>query len=119
MGQVLSHWTWLPALSRQFEKSGQRFLNAGNRAVMRLITPLGMRYGESYQKAFPFDAPVDGMQSSRMIEESVAIMLRAVEQGARIYVSINNRAGGNAPMIAQQLALALPPTSRPRPPAPH
>ena len=30
-GQILSHWTWLPALKRQFSRAGDRFITAGGR----------------------------------------------------------------------------------------
>ena len=103
VGQVLSHWTWLPPLSQQFKKGGSRFLNAGHQTILRLITPLRMRYDETYQKAHPFDKMIEGMMSPRMIEDAVVIMNEAVNQGVGINVIINNRAGGNAPMIGNML----------------
>jgi uncharacterized protein YecE (DUF72 family) len=104
IGQVLSHWTWLPPLRRQFIQGGQRFLNAANSSVMRLMTPLRVRYEEAYARAFPFNEMVAGMMSPRMVEESVAVMLEAAERDTHINVLINNRAGGNAPQIAQEVA---------------
>jgi hypothetical protein len=47
VGLVFSHWTWLPPLRKQFAKVKGEFFNSGNRAVIRLITPLRMRYEES------------------------------------------------------------------------
>ena len=41
VGQVLSHWTWLPPLRKQLAKADGRFFNAGNECVIRLLTPLG------------------------------------------------------------------------------
>ncbi|RPJ10879.1 MAG: DUF72 domain-containing protein, partial [Deltaproteobacteria bacterium] len=38
IGLVLSHWTWLPPLGKQFAKSGNRFLSAGEQSIVRLIT---------------------------------------------------------------------------------
>jgi hypothetical protein len=35
VGQVLSHWTWLPPLRNQFAKSGGRFLNSDNQSIIR------------------------------------------------------------------------------------
>jgi hypothetical protein len=107
VGQVLSHWTWLPPLSEQFRKGQQTFLNSGHQAVLRLITPLKMRYDASYIKAHPFDHIVDGMMSPQMITESVEIMGAAIDSGVGINVIINNRAGGNAPMIANRLREAF------------
>jgi len=104
VGQVLSHWTWLPPLRRQFIHAGLRFLNAGNSSVMRLMTPLRVRYEEAYARAFPFNEMVAGMMSPRMVEDAVALMLEAVGRDMHINVLINNRAGGNAPQIAQEVA---------------
>ena len=107
VGQVLSHWTWLPPLGDQFKKGQRIFLNSGHQAVLRLITPLRMRYDETYIKAHPFDNMIDGMISPQMITESVEIMSAAIESGVGINVIINNRAGGNAPMIANRLREAF------------
>jgi uncharacterized protein YecE (DUF72 family) len=38
VGQVLSHWTWLPPLRKQLAKASGRFFNAGNECVIRLMT---------------------------------------------------------------------------------
>jgi len=48
MEHVLSHWTWLPPLRKQLTKAGGRFFNAGKQCVIRLLTPLRMRYDDSY-----------------------------------------------------------------------
>lgn len=37
VGLVFSHWTWLPPLKKQFEKTGGRFFNSGNQSIIRLI----------------------------------------------------------------------------------
>jgi len=39
-----------------------------------------------------------------MVEETAQLMWTGIEQGVRMNVLVNNRAGGNAPMIAQQVA---------------
>ena len=107
VGQVLSHWTWLPPLRKQFLKSDGRFFNSGNQCIIRLMTPLRMRYEEAYEKAYPFDRLIDGMLNPHMIEETVEIMSAAIGQGVNINVVVNNRAGGNAPIIAQQISNSL------------
>ena len=104
VGQVLSHWTWLPPLRKQFTLSNQRFLNAGNQSIVRLMTPLRMRYEEAYRKGYPFEKLVDGMMGPRMIEETVELMGAAIDQEVHMNVIVNNRAGGNAPLIAQKVA---------------
>jgi len=103
VGQVLSHWTWLPSLRRQFSKAGNRFLNSGSQYIIRLLTPRGMKYEDSYAKAHPFDRLIEGMVQNEMVEEVSELLWIGVNQGVRMNVLINNRAGGNAPMIAQQV----------------
>ena len=104
VGQVLSHWTWLPSLRRQFERGGEEFTGGGAQCVVRLMTPRNMRYEEAFIKAFPFDRLIEGMMSPGMVEDTVGIMRAAVERGIQPNVVINNRAGGNAPLIAQKIA---------------
>ena len=104
VGQVLSHWTWLPPLRKQFAKGYHRFLNKSAQCVVRLMTPRNLRYEEAYLKAFPFDKLIHGMMSPDMVEDTAAVMQAAVEQGVHAHVIVNNRAGGNAPIIAQKVA---------------
>lgn len=43
------------------------------------------------------------MMQETMIVEAVAMMKAAVERAINMNVIINNRAGGNAPMIAREI----------------
>jgi len=104
IGQVLSHWTWLPPLRKQLSKASGRFFNAGKQAIIRLMTPIGMRYEEAYLKAFPFNRMVEGMMSPGMPDETAEVMRNAIKQDVQTNLIINNRAGGNAPLIAQKVA---------------
>src|SRR5208337_4822117 len=104
VGQVLSHWTWLPPLRKQLAKASGRFFNSANECVIRLMTPLGMRYEDAYAKAHPFDRLVEDMLQPEMVRETVEIMKTAIEKGELVNLIINNRAGGNAPLIAQEIA---------------
>jgi hypothetical protein len=38
VGQVLSHWTWLPPLRKQLTKANQRIFNSGRQRIIRLMT---------------------------------------------------------------------------------
>ncbi len=102
VGQVLSHWTWLPSLLKQFAKAGNRFYNQRD-CIIRLMTPIGMRYQDAYAKAHPFDKLVDGMLQPEMVTETAELMKVATEKGVRANVIVNNRAGGNAPLIARKI----------------
>ncbi len=107
IGQVFSHWTWLPPLAEQFEKSGNRFLNRSKSAIIRLMTPQGMNYAQTYAKAFPFDRMIDDMLSRRMLEDTRDLIETARKNEVKTNVIINNRAGGNAPLIAVEIAKLL------------
>jgi len=104
VGQVLSHWTWLPRIEDQYSKAENRFFNSGKRVLIRLVTPRRVRYDETYSRAFPFDKMVDGMLDPRLVEDSVNIMEVGLQRGIQVDIIINNRAGGNAPRIAQEVA---------------
>ena len=104
IGQVLSHWTWLPPLSKQINYSKGEFFNFGNQCIIRLMTPRNMRYEECYKKAYPFDKKIEGMISTQMINDTVEITRFAIDQDIHMNITINNRAGGNAPIIAQEIA---------------
>lgn len=104
IGLVFSHWTWLPPLSKQLTKVDGRFFNSGDFCIVRLITPLRMKYEDSYVKAFPFDKIIDGMLDARMLEDTVQLIKEAIRMERRIAIIINNRSGGNAPGIARLIA---------------
>lgn len=104
IGQVLSHWTWLPPLARQFALAGKRFFNTGRQAVIRLMTPIGTRYEDAYAAAYPFDKLVQEMVRPAMLNDTAQLMRQGIEQGVDVNVIINNRAGGNAPALAQLIA---------------
>jgi hypothetical protein len=80
------------------------FFNSGKQAVIRLITPLRMSYEESCAKALPFDEMVSGMPDPEMIEDTARIVNEAVKDKIRVNLIINNRAGGNASLIARKIA---------------
>ena len=104
VGQVLSHWTWLPSLRKQLTKAGNRVFNSGRQRIIRLMTPIGMRYKDAYAKAHPFDKLVEGMLQPEMVCEAASFMQEATENGIETNILINNRSGGNAPIIAQRVA---------------
>jgi uncharacterized protein YecE (DUF72 family) len=102
VGQVLSSWTWLPRLLKQFAYADNSFTNLSE-CIIRLNTPMKMSYEKAYEVAFPFDKLVDGMMQPETIPETVTLIRKAIERSVNLYVIINNRAGGNAPMIAREI----------------
>jgi hypothetical protein len=63
-----------------------------------------MSYEDSYAKAFPFDKMVDGMMNPEMIDDSIQIIMEGIRRSKRMSIIINNRVGGNAPLIAREIA---------------
>ena len=64
----------------------------------------GMRYEGAFAKAHPFDKLVEGMLQPQMVHEAADFMRQAEEDGIETSIIINNRADGNAPAIAQNVA---------------
>ena len=54
--------------------------------------------------AHTFDKMVDGMLQTQMVEDTARIARESVDKRTSVVVAINNRAGGNAPMIARIVA---------------
>jgi hypothetical protein len=44
------------------------------------------------------------MMTPGMVEQTADLMVAAIEQGVTTHVVINNRAGGNAPLIARRIS---------------
>jgi hypothetical protein len=97
IGQVLSHWTWLPPLMEQFSRSGRRFFNSGGRCLVRLMTPRGVRYEAAYARAHPFDKLIVGMIQPKMVEDTVAILGEAIKGRVHVDVIVNNRSAETPP----------------------
>jgi hypothetical protein len=68
------------------------------------MTPRGVRYEQAYAMAHPFDRLVEGMLSPSMVRDAVHLMQVAVDRRVDLNVIVNNRAGGNAPLIARTLS---------------
>ena len=71
------------------------------------MTPHGMRYEDAYARAFPFDRLVQEMVQPEMIQDTVDIMRQGIEEDLETFILINNRSGGNAPLIAEKIAGAF------------
>ena len=56
------------------------------------------------RKAFPFDKMIPGMLDPEMIQDTARIVNEALQDKIQVNLIINNRAGGNAPLIAQEIA---------------
>jgi len=56
---------------------------------------------------------IEGMLQLEMVLDAVEIVKTAIEKRVRVNLIINNRAGGNAPMIAHIIAEKLMPKTPP------
>ena len=97
----------IPPLSRQYALSSRKIFNADRTFIIRLMTPPGVRYAEAYARAHPFHTLEHGMLDQELAKENLALMQEIANEGAQINVIINNRYGGNAPLVAQYLARQL------------
>jgi uncharacterized protein YecE (DUF72 family) len=108
LGHVFSHWTWLPAIRKQWKQCGQRFTATNDQVVSRLLTPRNVKYADAYATAYPFDAPAPEIseteQAHDMVLDVTALAYRAQAENALLNVVANNRAWGNAPDLARTIA---------------
>jgi hypothetical protein len=58
-------------------------------------------------QTFSFDKMVSGMLDPEMFEDTAKIVNEAIKDKVQVNLIINNRAGGNGPLIAQKIASML------------
>jgi len=100
IGNVFSHWTWLPDLKTQWEQVGG-FTNP-SLGITRLLTPLRMGYDETYARYHPFDKLKDEFE--QMYRDAAFIIKSGRQLEIPVVTVVNNRAGGNAPEITRRVA---------------
>lgn len=99
---VFSYWSQMPALGEQLEVAGTM---PGPFVVVRLLLPPGTRY-EAQREAF---TPFDRIQAldQPMRDDVVRLVREAGERGYEIFILVNNKAEGSAPLTIHALAEAL------------
>jgi uncharacterized protein YecE (DUF72 family) len=102
VAHVYNHWCFMPELAEQHKRM-QDF--TAPFTVLRLLTPLGMTYEAAKKRAAPYDKIVGELPEMRA--ETVELVKRAVSRRLRVYVLVNNRTEGNAPLTIQALVDAL------------
>ena len=106
VAHVYNHWSSMPPLAEQHTRM-QEF--TAMFTVLRLLTPLKMSYAVAKQRAEPYTKIVEEL--TQMRQETVEIVRKAVGEGRRAYVLVNNRAEGNAPLTVEALTSQLRETS--------
>ena len=99
IAHVYNHWCFMPGLAEQHRRM-QDF--TAPFTVLRLLTPLNMTYEAAKRRAAPYDRIVGELPEMRV--ETVNLVKQAVSRGLRVYVLVNNRTEGNAPLTIQALA---------------
>ncbi len=98
VAHVYNHWSSMPELAEQ-----HRLMETFTApfTVLRLLTPLKMTYEAAKKRAEPYNKIVGEL--SEMRGQTVALVKEAVRQRIRVYVLVNNRSEGNAPLTVQAL----------------
>lgn len=114
VAHTYNHWTGMPPLLMQHRLLGERFTAAF--VVMRLLTPLGLRYASAVERYAPYNRIVTVQPQMR--RDAASLIHAAASQGVMPYVLVNNRSEGNAPLTIQAIveALAAVPDSSALPP---
>jgi uncharacterized protein YecE (DUF72 family) len=99
---VLAAWGAMPNVTVQAELTGARQASA---VVVRWMLRPGLGYEEARELYAPFHRLLDEDVSTRVAiaEEAVA----AFRAGRSVYVTINNKAEGSAPLSAERLAKSI------------
>ncbi|BFU91181.1 MAG: hypothetical protein NTAFB01_23680 [Nitrospira sp.] len=99
IAHVYNHWSYMPPLLQQHKQMEERF--TAPFTVIRLLTPLNMPYEVAKKRAAPYNKIVEALPQMR--KETVTLIKQAVGDNRRIYVLVNNRSEGNAPLTVQAL----------------
>lgn len=99
VAHVYSHWSYMPPLLQQHTQMEERF--TAPFTVIRLLTPLNISHEAAIQRAAPYDKIVGVLPQMR--KETVTLIKQAVPENRKVYVLVNNRAEGNAPLTIQAL----------------
>lgn len=102
VGHVLNYWSAMPSVGEQLTLPG---ILTAPFVVSRLMLPPGERYDERRAAMAPFDRVVDPQPDMRA--DVVALIRRAAEEGREVFVIVNNKAEGSAPLTVRALAELL------------
>jgi hypothetical protein len=73
--------------------------------VLKPLTPLKMSYEAAKKRAEPYTKIIEELPEMR--RDTVEFVRKAVAEGRRAYVLVNNRSEGNAPLPVQAVAEML------------
>ena len=99
---VLSAWGPMPPLPEQWRRMRARSAQA---LVARWMLHPGLGYEEAKELYAPFDRLVN--EDPRTRNDLAGLVLHALEDGLPVYVTVNNKAEGSAPVSIERLAGAI------------
>ena len=99
---VLTAWGNLPPLPQQ---AWRLRAGAGSALVVRWMLPPELGYEEARELYWPFDRLVNENPAVR--GDIADLVVEALAEGRPVYVSINNKAEGSAPVSVERLAAAV------------
>ena len=103
VAHAYNHWSYMPPLADQHRSLEQTF--TASHVVIRLLTPLGLKYETAVERYKPYDRIVQ--PQPRMRQETVELVKQAAAEGKLAYVLVNNRAEGCSPLTVQALVEGL------------
>lgn len=99
VGHVFNYWSAMPTVGEQLTLPG---ILTAPFIVSRLMLPPGERYDERRAEMAPFDRIVDPQPQMR--EDVAALIARARAEDRDVFVIVNNKAEGSAPLSVFKLA---------------
>ena len=103
VAHVYNHWTAMPSLADQHRLLQHRF--TAPHVVLRLLTPLGLKYEKAVEEYKPYDRIVQPQPQMR--QDTITLLQQAAAEGTSTYVLVNNRAEGCGPLTVQALMEAM------------
>lgn len=103
VAHVYNHWSVMPPLATQHEKLGASF--PADFVLFRLLTPLGVSHAEAVERYAPYTRIRQPLPQMRT--DTLRLTRQALEEGKAVYVLVNNRAEGCAPITVQELVKSL------------
>ncbi len=100
-----NHWTAMPPLIDQMRAAADAGGIDAPFYVARILTPLGVRYEDAVKRFSPYDrlkAPIPQLR-----QDLVRLGLRAMKRNVRLFILVNNRVEGCAPVTISETGAAL------------
>lgn len=96
-----NHWTAMPPLIDQMHAAADAGGINAPFYVARVLTPIGVRYEDAVKRFSPYDrlqAPIPQLR-----QDLIRLGLRAMKRNVRLFILVNNRAEGCAPVTIDQV----------------